>query len=247
MTFQQLYEETLVLHGDTNEESYPFDHFARDARDWIAYYNSWLIDNAKCLDAFTHRHDFDILPHSTLREGMNGYMGEYLTPEGFHHEIRLEVDTGDGCPQALPKEKPIENKYCCCNDSLAWDAACNLCKKCNTACCPTYAIEGGCIIFKWIPERRGRAYLWYVGMPAISENQEDSLNQLDLNIFFAALVRLRVIRRYEQQRHGGKYDSFEDKHTDEEIGLFEKRLLSDVNKRCSGGRAGTCVIPISKT
>jgi len=246
-TLRQLYEETIVLHGDTNEESYPFDHFVRDAKDWFSYYTSLLIRNAKCNDSLVQRYDFDVLPVQTLTPGMDGYMGEYVLPEGFHHALWFEFDSGDSCPKRLPKEKPADACFCSCNSSQLWDVECNTCKACGNECCPTYAIERGLLVLKWQPSSRGRGYLSYVGAPAISIHADGS-EALAINDFMAVLIRLRCIRRYMQSRHGGKYDSYEDKHTMEEIRHFEKALLADVNARCSrGDDEGAKVIPISKT
>lgn len=237
---QELYNDTLDLDANTNDVSYPFKFWKRDAYRALKHYARRARELQSDKDFYVSSERIEIVPHCTVKEGMEGYFGEYSKPSDMAEFIRMEIATcGTNWQKA---EKEDLNTHSCGSEN--YDELCNNCKICRNPCLPTFDFENDLIVLKWIPQRTGAMKIWYYRTP--EEISDDEQATLDFDEEFADLIPLRCALYYMTVRHEGQYGQLAVAGVAAQIQELE-RDMDRAYKRKHGVDDVAIVIPTLKT
>ena len=238
MTAEELYNITLDLLTDSNEESYPFDFFVREANAMLKLLHPRVLNWDRDKNEYVQAVNIELVPSALTTPGMEGYKGRYSLPEDLHTLIRVEISKDGKCDFKKATRKDL-NELAGCDESENYDECCNK----NSVCCgecECFQIENNMIIITSYPTKRGLMKIWYLRKPKPIKNKND---EVDFVKDFEELIALKCALRYAR-RHTGQYAKRwwdETKEEEEKTAIELQRFL----KNRYGEDATTTTVPLT--
>jgi len=199
MKVKELYQDTIDLLVDTNEDSYPIDFFIRDLNAVIKLYHPRVLNWDRDYNHYVQAVEIELMPASLLTPGMEGYKGRYTLPDDLYTFVRVEISKDGQCDFKNAKRKDL-NELAGCDESENYDNCCNK----NSVCCgecECYQIENNLLVISSYPTKRGMAKIWYLRKPKKIKSKNDEIDFID---GFEDILGLEAGLRYAR-RHTGQF------------------------------------------